>query len=182
MKSSPPAQPSINSAAKRFYDKVIKTKTCWLWQAYISKKGYGSFGSCGKIVRAHRYAYELEHGPIPEGLTIDHLCRIRHCVRPSHLEAVSMTLNVLRGVGPAAINARKTRCKYGHLFTEDNIYRKKNGNRACKTCSLSAATLRSKSQWTAVYAYRKQWREKNKDRVNAMACARRDKKKNTVAA
>jgi len=65
---------------QRFWAKVQKTSTCWLWTASISD-GYGQFWFDGRMIYAHRWAYEAVYGPIPAGLTIDHLCRIRHCAR-----------------------------------------------------------------------------------------------------
>jgi hypothetical protein len=75
-------------------------------------------------------------GPIPEGLTIDHLCRVRHCVNPAHLEAVSERVNILRGNGAGARNARKTHCVKGHAFTPDNLYRDYQGYRRCRRCHI----------------------------------------------
>lgn len=65
---------------------------------------------------AHRVAYELCIGPIPTGLTIDHLCRNTRCVNPKHLEAVTLRENILRGTGPTAHNAAKSACRRGHPF------------------------------------------------------------------
>lgn len=130
---------------KRFIQRVdgygVRAK-CWLWQGYVGPNGYGVFpvttAARPQRVLAHRYAYEVEYGPIPEGLTIDHLCRTRSCVNPLHLEAVSRGTNVLRGIGIAAENARKTSCQHGHPFTPENVYsyRTKSGrvHRQCMTC------------------------------------------------
>ncbi len=70
---------------------------CWLWQRTINHRGYGLAWSGTKIVSAHRFIYELMRGPIAPGMQIDHLCRVRHCVNPSHLEAVTGTMNQRRG-------------------------------------------------------------------------------------
>lgn len=110
---------------------------CWLWQAAISS-GYGVFAvSRTKKVRAHRLAYELSIGPIPDGLTLDHLCRVTRCVRPTHLEPVTMTTNSLRGISPPAQNARKAHCKHGHAFNAVNThysYRQGTLRRRCRAC------------------------------------------------
>ena len=82
----------------RFMDKVAKTDTCWLWTGAVSAGGYGRIGeaSSSRTLQAHRVAYELFVGRIPEGLHIDHLCSERRCVRPDHLEAVTQAENNLR--------------------------------------------------------------------------------------
>lgn len=119
---------------KRFWDKVDKTDTCWLWKGRIKKDGYGQFDLGGKSIYAHRVAYELEVGDIPKGLNLDHLCRVRNCVNPNHLEAVTFRENVLRGIGICAHNARKTHCKQGHTFTIENTILRSWGGRECRTC------------------------------------------------
>lgn len=82
----------------RFWSFVTFTPECWEWTGYITPKGYGTFClRAGVTVWAHRLAYELTHGPFPAGLTIDHLCNNRGCVRPSHLEPVTQAENVRRG-------------------------------------------------------------------------------------
>lgn len=125
---------------ERFWLKVEKTGTCWVWKSAPTSKGYGSFWFNGKGIQAHRFSYELLVGPIPEDLTLDHLCRNRLCVRPDHLEPVTRGVNVLRGEGPGAQNARKTHCPYNHEYTPENTYvvnRHKTGRtyRICKECS-----------------------------------------------
>jgi hypothetical protein len=112
---------------------------CWLWLGPPNSDGYGHIGEGphkGRLLKVHRVTYELLVGPIPEGLELDHLCRVRLCVNPVHLEAVTNRENMLRGVGVCALNARKTHCKHGHEFTPENTYRVKNGGRACKGTDL----------------------------------------------
>lgn len=87
-----------------------------------------------KTMRAHRAAYIEFREPIPDGLTIDHLCRNTGCVNPSHMEAVTAKINVLRGETITGINSRKTHCLRGHEFTEANTYIAKKGSRVCKAC------------------------------------------------
>ncbi len=97
----------------RFWMKVSKSGAddCWEWLA-CCVEGYGQFFVAnGKRVKAHRFAYELLVGTIPDGLTLDHLCRNRKCCNPSHLEPVTVAENVLRGEGPCAQNARRTHCR-----------------------------------------------------------------------
>lgn len=125
---------------ERFWLKVNRTGGCWLWTAAVSTGGYGRVHWDGKLRQAHRVAYELEVGPIPEGLELDHLCRVRRCVRPDHLEPVSGKVNKLRGVSPSADHARKTHCDAGHPLEGPgaDVYTR-NGWRYCRPCRLAAA-------------------------------------------
>jgi HNH endonuclease len=108
---------------------------CWEWQGCWASDGYGKVQLDGRGVGAHRVAWELTNGPIPAGLTIDHLCRNRRCVNPAHLEAVTQQVNVLRGTSSAAVNARRTHCVNGHEFTPENTYLYNDGRRrVCRTC------------------------------------------------
>lgn len=108
---------------------------CWLWTGGRTSEGYGAIMEDARRKMAHRVAYELAHGPIPDGLEPDHLCRVRHCVRPDHLEAVTRRENILRGIGPTAVNARKTHCLRGHLFDADNTGASQHPpQRVCRAC------------------------------------------------
>jgi hypothetical protein len=117
------------SAEARFWRKVHRREPdeCWPWVGGQSN-GYGRFEpdatrhSPPRIqVAAHRFAYELLVGPIPDGLTLDHLCRNTLCVNPAHLEPVTMRENVLRSpTAVSAVNARKTHCVNGHPFDDEN--------------------------------------------------------------
>lgn len=125
------------SPVHRVMAKVIKDhRGCWLFVGSRWSSGYGKIVIEGRNVGAHRVMYEAWFGKIPEGLTIDHLCRTTECVNPNHLEAVAHRENVLRGVSPAAKNAVKTHCIAGHALTEDNIYRRPNG-RQCRKCTAA---------------------------------------------
>ena len=133
--------PKPRPVAERFWEKVHKTDTCWLWTASKFYTGYGRFytgpGQFGlerKIECAHRVAYELVKGPIPEGLQIDHLCRVPACVNPDHLEAVTRRENWIRGEAPSAKAHLLPHCKYGHEYTPENTYMKKQGGRSCRQC------------------------------------------------
>lgn len=119
----------------RFWEKVDRSGSCWLWTGQVDGQGYGRFFISGHgQLGAHRVAYELMAGPIPEGLHIDHLCRVRHCVNPAHLEPVTPRQNALRGEGAAATNAAKTHCPQGHPYDEANTYTGL-GRRACRACN-----------------------------------------------
>lgn len=125
----------------RFWRFVRKTETCWLWLGSKDQKGYGYFGLAGKNKKAHRIAWLITHGEIPDGLVIDHLCRVPSCVNPAHIEPVTNRENVLRGISPLANFAKLTHCKYGHPLTGDNVTPRGYGRR-CKTCRR-----RSNSEW-----------------------------------
>jgi len=90
---------------ERFWSKVEKTVSCWLWTA-STRRGYGQFVINNKPTPAHRFAYEQLVGDIPRGLQLDHLCRVRNCVNPEHLEPVTSRENILRGEGICAVAAR----------------------------------------------------------------------------
>jgi HNH endonuclease len=121
--------------SERLMGRVQKTESCWLWTGTRNPKGYGRIkvNEGRKLIPVHRAAYETFVGPIPDGLTIDHLCKQRNCVNPAHLEAVPFKENVLRGSGPAALNARKTHCNRGHLLIPENLCGRSD-RRECKLC------------------------------------------------
>ena len=106
---------------------------CWLWAGHCCPKGYGKVGLNGKTARAHRVAYEAYIGAIPKGLTLDHLCRVRCCVNPNHLEPVTHKENVLRGESPSARHARLTHCPQGHPYSGKNLLFS-SGSRRCRIC------------------------------------------------
>src|SRR3990167_7214399 len=107
---------------------------CWLWERGCNRAGYGYFSVNGKQTAAHRFSYETFRAPIPPTLTIDHLCRVRPCVNPDHLEPVPDKVNILRGDGQAARNIRKTHCNRGHQFDDDNTRIYRDGHRSCRAC------------------------------------------------
>jgi len=126
------------TAVERFVDKIDFGDECWTWTAALQTEGYGVFIHRHVQCYAHRISYEWANGKIDKELTIDHLCRNRRCVNPSHLEEVSIKENTLRGTGITAVNARKTHCTKGHELTEDNTYTKDNSKgeprRRCRKC------------------------------------------------
>lgn len=114
---------------------------CWLWTAATYPGGYGSFA--GTPTRAHRWAYENVIGPIPDGLHLDHLCRIPPCVNPSHLEPVTNAENHRRAA------AAVTRCNNGHEYTPQNTRVDRHGWRKCRVCDREQATARRAARTAA---------------------------------
>lgn len=122
--------------AARFWAKVEKTETCWLWTAGHYPNGYGQFGfsrhgfACS--VGAHRVAWALVNGAAPDDLVLDHVCRVRNCVNPDHLRLVTNRENILVGTGPSAVNASKEVCHKGHDLSMARITPR--GHRSCREC------------------------------------------------
>ena len=121
---------------ERFWKHVDKSGDCWLWTGGLTPEGYGKFWLNGKHVGAHRVAYALATGGLPDRERhLDHLCRVRHCVRREHLEPVTVRETLMRGPTTlAAVNAAKTHCRNGHEFTDANTYRAPGGQRMCREC------------------------------------------------
>lgn len=123
--------------ADRFWPKVEKSEACWTWTGAKDPSGYGRVnkgGNGGRALLAHRVAYELVRGPIPDGLPLDHLCRNPSCVRPDHLEAVPMKVNSLRGNHPRYAVYKTNICLRGHDRSVVGVRVYPNGRRACKQC------------------------------------------------
>lgn len=126
------------SAVERLDRYVEKQENgCWIWTAALNNHGYGTtVGVDKRHAYAHRLSYELHVGPIPDGMSLDHLCRTPACVNPDHLEPVTQRENVLRGRGPFARNAAKTHCIRGHAYTPENTYyRRDRIGRMCRECN-----------------------------------------------
>ena len=155
--------PKPRSPEERFWPKVNKRGPvskhrrdlgrCWLWTGLLDKDGYGrhyvgvSRATAGEKT-AHRFAYELLVGPVPDGLELDHLCRIRNCVNPRHLEPVTTRVNQLRGFGLSGHNARKTHCPNGHPYDEANTIWSENGtHRTCRICRRETWRRYNKKRW-----------------------------------
>lgn len=120
---------------------VLYGDGCWEWIASKNKKGYGQMygwylgGGRAKLLRSHRVFYEAFIGLIPEGMHLDHLCRNRGCVRPDHLEPVTMAENLRRGKpSPTALNAMKTECPRGHPY--DKVRKRSDGRGMGRHCSI----------------------------------------------
>ena len=115
---------------------------CVLFMGHLLENGYGRVLVDRRVTQAHRVAYEAEYGPIPPGLVIDHLCRVRSCINPKHLEVVTQRINILRGTSPSARNITKTACLRGHEFTKETTKRARDGHRACRVCEWVMRTVK----------------------------------------
>lgn len=116
---------------------------CWTWTAARLPFGYGEFRLDGRPVRAHRLAWEWEHGPIPPGLCVLHRCDRPECVRPSHLWLGTKAENTAdmkaKGRGRFADHLKvRQHCPRGHAYDEANTYRRATGTRGCKACRVQA--------------------------------------------
>lgn len=117
----------------RFWEKVLKTGGCWLWLAGVDGGGYAEFWSQGRHIKGHIFAYRLLIGVISAGKTLDHLCRVRSCVRPDHLEPVSLQENIGR-------RPWRSTCPNGHPLEEGTIYVcPKSKKRMCLECKRRSA-------------------------------------------
>lgn len=122
----------------------VQDTGCWEFRGYKDACGYGRMMADGKSHPAHRVAYEIMVGPIPEGLELDHLCRNPACCNPSHLDPVTHRTNLMRGNGACARNARKTHCPKGHEYTPENTRTPPSGGRWCLACERERSKRRSK--------------------------------------
>jgi len=117
------------SARDRFWLSVSKTEDCWLWTGYLNHAGYGAFFDHGRTL-AHRYAWEMDHGPVPNGMAVDHICFVRACVNPAHLRLLTISENCSR-----KLRSLSAYCQRGHEWTPENTYiTPAKGTRVCKVC------------------------------------------------
>ena len=142
----------------RFEEKYLPEPNsgCWLWTASTDKGGYGKITVDRRQIGAHRISYQLHKGQIPAGLDLDHVCRVRCCVNPDHLEPVSRSENCRRGDTGKSAGERKrakTHCPQGHGYTVENTYIDNNGGRHCRLCRQE--TIRRHGA-----AYMRKWRAK----------------------
>lgn len=117
---------------QRLDEKLDRSGACWIFTGAIATSGYGRIGLGKATLQAHRAAYELFVGPIPDGKHIDHLCRNRLCCNPEHLEPVSQAENNRRA--GAFRRSQQTRCSRGHELTQENSMLTTRGTRQCREC------------------------------------------------
>lgn len=117
--------------AHRFMEKVEQTPECWYWVGALADNGYGNFWDGARQEKAHRWSYvNIGGGTIPEGMVIDHICRVRDCVRPDHLRVMTRGDNVRIGE-----KANRTHCPLGHVYNDENTYYRSTGSRVCRACA-----------------------------------------------
>lgn len=144
---------------ERVEERIIRSDGCWEWTGPRNRDGYGHFSyqvdpgnRRRRTSMAHRLIYEHYVGPIPPGLTLDHMCRNRGCVNPLHLRPMTLRANVLLGTSPVARHSQQTHCIHGHEFTPENTYwRPRGAGRDCRTCirrriEARRAALRSRGR------------------------------------
>jgi predicted Zn-ribbon and HTH transcriptional regulator len=143
------------SDEERFWEKVEKTDTCWLWTAALEPGGYGVFWyDNGEGHYAHRFSYQTFVGPLTPGMVLDHLCRVRRCVRPLHLEQVTYQVNRDRTL---PVWEYRPTCPAGHVYDEVDS----RGSRRCSLCRKQK---------------KREWYARNAEKINSAAKARRDAK------
>lgn len=119
--------------------KVVANGDCWEWTGAKTRNGYGQASLGGVRAMAHRMIYEYFVGPVPSELDLDHLCRVRACVNPWHLEPVSRSENLYRSDRVGKYNLLKTHCPKGHGYTPGNTRITGKGGRVCRACERSRA-------------------------------------------
>jgi hypothetical protein len=171
--------PVLRDPISAFWFKVKKTKACWIWRANKTENGYGIVKTGwynGSHMMAHRLAWELSAGRIPDGMTIDHLCHRKLCVRPDHLRVVTMRENVLAGDTITGANSRKKSCIRGHPLSGRNLQLVTRGrnrvSRRCRTCeNRSQRKMRQKPEWKRHHAlYERERRRRLKEVKNGASC------------
>lgn len=139
----PDPDPELADALERFVEKAQLPDgvppwtlwwSCWHWTGGRNGDGYGGFQFDGRKQNAHRAGFMIRYGPVPDDMVLDHLCRVRTCVNPLHLEVVTQRTNILRSTGPAAVAALQQECIYGHPFSAENTRWRPDGSRMCRTC------------------------------------------------
>ena len=137
---------------KRFWDKVHADPVggCWLFVAATDPNGYGKFRWGRGMRSAHHVTMEAAELPRPRGLVTDHLCRVRCCVNPDHLEYVTQGENVRRGDSPGALSVRTGECSAGHPLSGGNLVVRSDGWRQCRRCHNRTDASRRRTHYKAL--------------------------------
>lgn len=152
---------------ERMADKfIVDGFGCWLWLGAINTAKRGQITIKGKAYATHRVMYTATRGAIEPGLVVDHLCEVPRCMNPNHLQVVTQRHNVLRSNGITANNHRKTHCKRGHEFTENNT-RMKGDKRSCITCEKAYKVEYSRINRKRINAYALAWQKAKKERITS---------------
>ena len=153
---------------------VIDGDGCWVWQKPL-QNGYGRMWVGSRLDGSRRFAlahdasYRASVGPVPDGMVLDHLCRNRACCNPAHLETVTQRENVLRGIGPSAVNAQKTHCPHGHEFTPGNT-RMNKGKRYCGECVTAGILARKDTREFKAREAQRAYAAEKTARIRAFYC------------
>lgn len=154
----------MRTLEERFWAKVDKSgpNGCWLWTGALSN-GYGVI----RIKKDGKWRNEQAHrvllDPIPDGLEPDHLCRVRHCVNPNHIELVTHQINSIRGF------AIRTHCPQGHEYTPENTRICHDTHRNCRQCANRYRPERYQNNKEKMLAQAKEYRDRNKEAINQRA-------------
>lgn len=145
--STTPA-PFTSKQLARFWAKIDRSggdDSCWFWTASRTPKGYGQIRVRQEQWTAHRMMWFITHGSLPSWpMVIDHICKVKHCVNPSHLRVLHTTDNILRSNEPRIVAHRKNQCTKGHSYTPENTYVAPSGNRRCRICLREKDRRRAK--------------------------------------
>ena len=155
----------------RFFAKVKKTSTCWLWTGATNRAGYGRFGVSGDNRLAHRVSWLLEHGQLSDSDHVLHRCDNPPCVNPAHLFLGTNHDNVMDKMSKGRHHGpKKTHCPKGHPYSGDNLWLSKRNERTCLACAAerSKKALAAKPNAKEVVSQRnREYHEKNRERINA---------------
>lgn len=124
----------------RIWANIKEENGCWLWTRSLDSRGYAQIRVNGVLTLAHRFIYKILIGEIPDGLVIDHLCRVKRCLNPYHMEPVTSAENTMRGDGVGSKNSRKTKCQNGHTYDMFET------GRRCRRCRKESRRLNAKAR------------------------------------
>lgn len=142
------AAPSLQQLPPELQRRLIVQgdRGCWIWTGYLNERGYGRVSYGGRYPYVHRLVWTLLADAIPVDRELDHLCKVKACANPAHLEPVTHQVNFERSLGELRAAAKlrvKSHCKRGHPLSGDNLYVvPKTGERCCRECRRAEARER----------------------------------------